>query len=207
MMERCRAIATSTWSDALDRCGIRGVIEGLTLRSGSGCVAGLAVTVKETVGDYPVEAFAVGEFLDAIGPGTILTIALGGASVSTFGGLAARAAVQSSAAGVIIDGACRDLGEIQATGLWLASRHVTPSSGKGRIKVDGINVPVEMAGIAVRPGDMLIGDATGVVCVPADRLDQVLAVAEELSERDARFAEGLREGGRFGDIAARLRHL
>ena len=210
LLERCRAIATSTWSDALDQLGVVGVIHGLTVRSGTGRVVGTAVTVKETVGapgSYPIEAFDVGGFLDAIFPTSILVVEMSGAAVSTFGGLAAQAAVARGVSGVVIDGGSRDVADVQAAGLWLASRHVTPVSGKGRVKVDGINVPITVCSITVNPGDYVIADETGVVCVSADVLMEALPIAEELTARDGRFADALRDGGTFGAVAARLRHL
>src|SRR6185295_17047802 len=113
------------------------------------------------------------------------------------GGLAAQAAVQAGASGVVIDGGCRDLGEIKEAGLWISTRHVTPLSGKRRVKVEAINVPVTLGGIPVRPGDCLIGDETGVVCVQAEMLMDVLAEAEKLVALDGKFAQGMREGLSF----------
>ncbi|MGH9356940.1 MAG: RraA family protein, partial [Terriglobia bacterium] len=187
LLARCAAVATSTWSDALDRFAMPGAITGLALRSGAGRVCGIAVTVKEHVGelgDCEADAFAVGRFLDAISAGSILVVAMGGAAVSTFGGLAARAAVLAGLSGAVIDGGCRDIAEVRASGLWLSSRHVTPVSGRGRVKVEGINVPVSACGVSVIPGDTIIGDETGIVCIGAGRLPDVLAVAEELTAQD-----------------------
>ena len=133
LLQRCCALATSTWSDALDQLGIAGVIQGLALQSGSGCVAGVALTVQETVGPlqaFPREAFAVGSFLDALSEGNILVIEMGGAEVSTFGGLAAQATRNQGAAGVVINGGCRDLAAIRETGLWVPSKRITPISGQ-----------------------------------------------------------------------------
>src|SRR5262245_60252823 len=93
----CLAFNSSCWSDALDRLDISGVCGGLTLRSGQGAMAGIAMTVKERSGDrgtYTVEDFAIADVLDAVQPGGVLVFDLAGAAVSTFGGLAARAAVE-----------------------------------------------------------------------------------------------------------------
>lgn len=207
LFERCRAIATSTWSDALDRLRIAGVIEGLALRSGAEAMCGRAVTVKECAGEYDVAAFSPGDFLDAAQSGDVLIFDAGGAAVSTFGGLAALAAVKKGLAGVVIDGACRDLGEIRASGLWLASRSVTPRSGKGRIKVEAIGVAIEAGGVAIAPGDYLVGDETGIVCIPAAKIEQALTIAEELTRRDGEFAEELRRGQSFGATSAKLGHV
>jgi 3-hexulose-6-phosphate synthase / 6-phospho-3-hexuloisomerase len=198
---------SSTWSDALDRLGIRGLIEGLTLRSGKGCVGGPAITVKETTGEFPVEAFAIADVLDAIEPGCVLVIDVAGAPVSTFGGLAAQAAVQKHAAAVIIDGACRDLAEIQESGLWLASRQVTPLTGKGRVKTEAIGVPVAIGGITVHAGDIIAGDETGMVCIPRDRYSEVMEIAMELNHNDRHFRDLLSKGESFRAAAERLKHL
>ena len=210
LLQRCCALATSTWSDALDQLGIAGVIQGLALQSGSGCVAGVALTVQETVGPlqaFPREAFAVGSFLDALSEGNILVIEMGGAEVSTFGGLAAQATRNQGAAGVVINGGCRDVADIRAYGLWVRSRHITPVSGKGRVRVDGVNVPITVCGVQVNPGDCIIGDETGLVCVGADKLLDALTTAEGLREQDERFADALSDGHSFGSTAARLKHL
>jgi regulator of RNase E activity RraA len=210
VLERCRAIATATWSDVLDTLGVPGVMQGLALRSGAGRVAGTAFTVKETVGalgSETVDAFAVGHFLDAIGPGEILVVEMGGASVSTFGGLAAQASVKRGAVGVVIDGGCRDVDDIRASGLWLSSRHVTPISGKGRVKVDAINVPIRAAGVLVNPGDYIVGDETGVVCIPAGRIEEALRLAEDLARRDEAFADALRAGEHFTDVVKRVKYV
>jgi regulator of RNase E activity RraA len=207
---RCSAITTSTWSDALDLLGIVGVIQGLVHRSGNGCIAGPAVTVKEIAGPldtYGTEAFAVGKFIEAMTPGTVLVIEMDGAPVSSFGGLAAQATRKQGAHGVVIDGGCRDIADIRESGLWLASRHITPVSGKGRLKVEAINIPVLIGGIPVNPGDLIIGDDTGVVCISSQRLPEVFRVAEELRIRDVQFAEALSGGETFTTAAERLKHM
>ncbi|HUA83183.1 MAG TPA: RraA family protein [Bryobacteraceae bacterium] len=199
--------AAATWSDALDQLGIRGVLDGLTLRSGAGPILGPALTVKETAGEFPLEDFRIADILEAITPGAVLVFDAGGAPVSTFGGLAAVAALRKGVSGVIIDGACRDLAEIQDSGLWLASRHVTPLSGKGRIKTEAIGVAVNAGGITVNLGDFIAGDETGIVCIPGDRLEQVAGRTRDLTSRDENFRDLLRAGDSFRAAADRLKHL
>jgi regulator of RNase E activity RraA len=207
---QCRAIGTSTWSDALDIAGVAGVIEGLVLRSGSARIAGPAVTVRESTGPlnaYSTEAFAVGTFLEALTVGSILVIEMNGALVSSFGGLAAQATRNQGALGVVINGGCRDIADIRNSGLWLASRNITPVSGKGRVKVEGVNVPLMMGGTPVIPGDLIVGDETGVVCVSSQRLQDVFRIAEQLRIRDGQFAAALSDGESFAATATRLKHL
>jgi 3-hexulose-6-phosphate synthase / 6-phospho-3-hexuloisomerase len=210
LLSRCRAVATSSWSDALDALHVSGVIHGLTLRSGGGSVAGRAVTVREIAGeldDYPPSMFTPSTFLEAAERDSIIVLAIGGAAVSSCGGLVAQAAVLKGVAGLVVDGGCRDLADIRAAGFWVMSRHVTPVSGRRRVRVDALNVPVTVGGIRVNAGDYIVGDDTGLVCIPADRLDDALRIAEELTEKDVRFSTALREGHTFAAAAMHLGHV
>ena len=92
--------------------------------------------------------------------------------------------------------------------VWLKSGpHVYSPEFDFSVKVEAIRVPVMACGIVVRPGDCIIGDETGVVCVSVERLEEVLPIAEALAARDQDFVESLRRGESFGSAAARLRHL
>lgn len=139
--------------------------------------------------------------------GPVPVVAMDGAGVSTFGGPAARDATSPNVAGVIMDGARRDLDEIRATGLFLASRHVTPRSGRRRVRVAETGGTLTCGGVTVNSGDCVIGDETGVVIVPAGRLLEALALAEELTARDRSFEQALDAGAEFGVVAGKLRHL
>ena len=132
LLARCKKIATSTWSDALDAAGINGVVQGIQRRSGEGRIAGFANTARHAwgaLGEFDRADFAVGKLVAATGPGRVLMLDAGGTAISTFGGIASLAATMRQATAVIIDGACRDVDEIRAAGLWLASRWVTPVTG------------------------------------------------------------------------------
>jgi regulator of RNase E activity RraA len=210
LLQRCRAISTSTWSDALDAFAIDGVVRGLSQRSGHGRIAGLALTVRESSGPlqcYAPQDFSIGDAIEKVAPGQMLLIDSGGAEVSTCGGLAALAAQLRGAEAVIIDGACRDLDEIRRLGLWVASRSVTPVTGKTRIKVEAINEPVRIGGVIVRPGDLVVADETGLVVIPAQKLADVLARAEALLEIDARLEAALKAGKSFSKAAADTHYI
>src|SRR5262245_47693925 len=169
LLKEFQQIGTSTWSDILDEIGMHGVIGGLARRGGEGRFAAFAVTAKAQAGpfgSFKREEFAVGQMIDAAGPGQVLVIDVGGADVSIFGGLASLAAKVKGVEAVVIDGACRDVEEIRETGLWLASRHVTPMTGKTRIKVESIGQPISLGEVSVAPGDILVGDDKGIVVIP-----------------------------------------
>lgn len=210
LLARCGKIGASTWSDALDTCGIAGVVQGIPRRSGEGRIVGFATTARHiwgTWGDFDRADFAVGQLVAATGPGRVLMVDAGGSVISTFGGIASLAASLRKATAVVIDGGCRDVDEIQAAGLWLASRWVTPVTGKTRLKLQSLGKPVTVGGVLVSEGDLVIGDDTGIVVVPRAELQRVLAEAEGMVEVDNAVEKGVREGKTFSESAAAANYI
>ncbi|MGY8669152.1 RraA family protein [Bradyrhizobium sp. UFLA05-109] len=209
ILERARRLATATLGDALDAFGIPGVMSGITRRTGSGRVAGFAQTMLQQaapLGSFSFDDFAVGSAFDATSRNTVLVVDMGSADVSTFGGLAALTFTLHDAAGAVVDGGCRDIEEIARLGLTVASRTVTPRTGKGRLRIVSQGEAITCGGVCVRPDDLVIMDDTGIVVVPQDKILAILTAAEELDRRDANFAERLKTGGSFARAAASLRH-
>lgn len=195
ILQRSRAIGTATWSDAMDERGIPGVVSGLLHRSGSGRCAGYAMTVRGEVGElgrFTRADFGLDRMLASAGPTQVLVVELGGAEVSGMGGIGALNASVRGIEGVLIDGGCRDVEDIRATGLWVASRHVTPRTGKLRVKLGFFGEPARLGGVLVRKGDLVVADATGIVIVPQERIVEVLALAEELDATDSKKEDALR---------------
>jgi len=210
LLARCTAIGVSSWSDALDELAIGGVLQGITQRSGSGRMCGFAVTARQLpgrLGDFEKSDFAVGRLVAAAGPGKVLMVDVGGAPVSTLGGLASLAASKQGASGVVIDGGCRDIDEIRATKLWLASRWVVPTTGKRRLKLQPLGGTVSVGGIEVSQGDLVVGDETGIVVVPRAKLLEVLEQAGRIVAVDERVEAAIRAGESFGSAAAAAGYL
>ena len=99
-------------------------------------------------------------------------------------------------AGTVIDGACRDIALCIELGYPIYSRSYSMRTGKDRVQVDGTQVPVNIGNARVRPGDLLVGNADGVVVIPREREDEVLDIAEavETAENAIRLAvaDGMR---------------
>lgn len=204
LLARCRAVDPGAWSDAMDQLDLDGLVEGLALRSGQGGMCGFAVTARQVPGrlhDFDKADFAIGRIVDSVGAGQVLVIDVGGEPISSMGGLAAYSTRQRGAAGVLIDGACRDLHEIRDTGLWLASRHVSPRTGKGRLRTQQLGEPVRVGGITVAQGDLVSGDETGIVVVPRARLVDVLERAEAVLKLDRQVEERIKRGESFSGAA------
>ena len=92
---------------------------------------------------------------------------------SLLGGRAVAAARAAGLAGIVVDGAVRDVDEIVAQGLpvWAAAR--TAQTGRGRVEAVEINGPLAVGGVQVVPGDIVVADASGIAFVPVAVFDQV----------------------------------
>jgi regulator of RNase E activity RraA len=185
---------TGTASDAMDQCGIAGAVPGSTLRptDPGARLVGQAVTVLNRPLDQPV-AQAVARRVSRLGeieahnlaePGDVLVIQ-GVAEISSMGGISAAVGKRQGEAGAVVDGAVRDIDRSRAIGYPVWASGVSPITGKWRIATVAVNVPVVIAGVPVRPGDLVLADAVGVCFVPAARAAEVLAVARRLAEAEA----------------------
>jgi regulator of RNase E activity RraA len=203
LVEGFRAVGTSTLGDILDGMGLQGVICGLrALKDGTGLV-GPAVTVKEVsgvLGTYGTEDFAIGKVIDYAKPGDVLVFDNGGKEISTWGGLASTAAKIKGIEGVVIDGGCRDADQIVGLDFPVFSRHITPTTGKTRIKILEVNGIVQCGGIRISPGDIIVADQTGIIVVPQDKARDILEKAEEAEKAEEHFVEELKKGKTFSEI-------
>jgi len=190
---------TGTTADALDECRIAGVVPGSTLRPSDPAarVVGQAITVLNT----SVQAFSAktSGLADIEGhnlaqPGDVLVVQ-GIANISSMGGISASVGKRQGEAGAIVDGAVRDIDHSRKIGYPVWSSSVSPLTGKWRIRTVAVNRPVSIAGVTVRPGDLVIADEVGVCFVPFERAAEVLAVAQRLAKREedrlAKLASGL----------------
>lgn len=153
-------------------------------------MAGQALTVRVRPGDN----LMIHKALMMAQPGDVLVIDGGGdVSQALVGGLMRTTCVTRSVAGLVIDGAIRDLCEWAEDGMPIFARghaHRGPSKdGPGEI-----NVPVAVAGLAVMPGDLIVGDADGVIAIPAAELPSVLEKTRAHLAKEAQIRETNRAG-------------
>ena len=79
--------------------------------------------------------------------------------------------------GTVIDGVCRDIPMIKKLSYNIFTKGHYMVTGKDRVEVDAVNVPVSISGVQVKHGDIILGDDTGVICIPSEAAERVLAVA------------------------------
>ena len=194
-LERLRQLDTCAISDALDTLVLSGATtELMPLWPVPHVVVGRALTV--TAGprqsDRPAAHIAASA-IDVADAEDVLVIAnQGRLDVSCWGGILARAAVHRGVRGVIVDGACRDIGESEELRFPVFGRAVVPVSARGRIVQLATQEPVEVAGTVVHPGDLVLADRNGVVFVPQGKVDVVLELAERIQERENNMVAAVR---------------
>ena len=125
------------------------------------------------------------------------------ARIGPWGELLSTAAAVRGAAGALMDGCVRDVKAIRAMGFAVFHGGIAPLDSKGRGQIMAIDVPIECAGVKVNSGDLVFGDADGVVVVPAAVEDEVLALAFEKVAGERNTLRDLKAGHRITDVFAR----
>ena len=188
-----REVSSSNISDAMHRKGaMRGI---LPINLGSKIV-GRAVTVQTFAGDWakPVEA------IDLAGPGDVLVIYNGSNFIAPWGGLATLSCKIKGIEGAVIDGAVRDVDEIRAMNYPIFSSGITPNAGDPK-GMGEINSEITCAGQAVKPGDYIVGDESGVVVIPKERAYEIARRAKEVQKTESRLYEEIRRGSTLSQVA------
>jgi 4-hydroxy-4-methyl-2-oxoglutarate aldolase len=199
--ERLAKLDSCALSDALDRLGLNGSVLGLRSLAAQGGFSGRAITVE--VG--PVEPGApattgtprhmCAAAVDSSGPGDVIVVSNGGrVDAACWGGILSLGAVVRGVSGVVIDGAPRDVDEAAELGLCVYGRAPVQRTARGRLRELTWNQSVSIAGVPVAPGDWVRADGSGVTVCPASRIEDILAIAEEISARERLMIQAVRAG-------------
>jgi 4-hydroxy-4-methyl-2-oxoglutarate aldolase len=188
--------------DALDSLSLAGAALGLHSLSVPGRIAGRVITVDltEAGGSAPRRHLGTAA-IDAATPGDVIVVAHHGRTdVSGWGGVLCAGACQRGVAGVIVDGAVRDVDQAAGYGLPVFAAAAVPRTARGRVAERDWNVPVTIAGVAVSPGDYVIADGSGVVFVPRAHAEAVLTKAEAIAGKEERMAARALAGEPMADV-------
>jgi len=131
--------------------------------------------------------------------GSVLVADLQGARHGHWGEVLAIAAQQRSLAGLVIHGGRRDVAELAALDFSVFARHVTVV-GIGKLHTGAFAVPIRVAGATVEPGDLVVGDADGVVVIPAADVAGTLESADVRVTAEERALDALRAGATTLDL-------
>jgi regulator of RNase E activity RraA len=187
-------------ADAVDQVvGKRGYLAHDMRPYVAGAFVGRAATalVKPAAPEQATPALAVKhsvEMIDNANPGDVGVIVMEGSlDVAAIGGLMGTAAKARGMAGMVLDGAVRDIAELRALALPVYARAVSPATAVSRYASVAKQVPVDCAGVTIAPGDIIVAGEDGVVVVPKDRAADVLKRSQEIDQRESKMVPYIKQ--------------
>ncbi|MFJ8236177.1 RraA family protein [Ureibacillus sp. NPDC094379] len=178
IVELYNSIPTTCISDALD--GLNNLHPSIKPLQEDYVLSGRAFTVKMPVGDN----LAVLKAIRNANAGDILVIdAKGDEYRAIAGDFVVGMAKTMGLGGIVVDGVIRDVKGIKELGFPVFCKGTTVAAS-GKAGVGEVNVPISCGGVSVNPGDMIVGDADGVVVIPKEREDEILKKAQEKLVKD-----------------------
>jgi 4-hydroxy-4-methyl-2-oxoglutarate aldolase len=191
-------------SDAMDALGLPGALSGLFPIWEGARFVGRAIPMQLAEGPAPAGGPRVhlgARAIDRGGPGDVIVVANEErVAMGAWGGLLSRAAARNGINGVVVDGACRDVDEARELGFGVHARSGVVATARGRVHEVSVGEPVEIGGVTVRAGDLVIADGSGVVVVPGERAGDVLDAAEKIAAREALMIADLDAGAAAVDV-------
>lgn len=200
---RLSRLDSAAISDALDALEMSGVVVGLqSVSLPDAAIVGRVRTVQAGPRrEDGAQAHIAAALVDNTEPGDVIVIANDGRTdVSCWGGLLGRAASRHGVAGVIVDGAFRDVQENAELGIAVFARASVPLSGRGRIVQHAMDDRITVAGVQVDSGDWVIADRTGIAFIRGLDLESVVSLAERIVDREAAMADEVERGSAVANV-------
>lgn len=191
-IELLTRVSTPNISDAMHRKGamknIRSICPGTKM-------AGRAVTVQTFPGDWAKTV----EAIDIARAGDVIVIYNGSQHVAPWGELATLSSINKGVAGVVIDGAVRDVDDIRRINFPVFATSVVPNAGEPK-GFGEINAEIQCGGQTVNPGDFIVGDDNGVVVVPKERGYEIARRAVEVEKNERRIRNEIKRGKTLSEV-------
>jgi len=205
-----RMLSTANVSDGLDRLDIKGAPHGIgPLWDSCPKIVGPAATLKLVPLGQAEESPVLGT-LEAVKrgrPGDALVIDQGGRmDVNSYGGVAGFTTRHFGLVGCVIDGVTRDIDEYKQLNLPVYGRGFIQQSIRNRCACAGYGIEVELGGVPVRPGDLIMADENGVCVVPQDKIAEVLELAKLFKSIEDTVIEAVRSGADPVEAHQRVRY-
>ena len=216
---------SAVFSDVCDAMGLRSqtVSPGIMPLGGKGTLMGWARTALSRPVNEPPARHYGGEidFIDSLRPGDVAVVDCSQHPAAAWGELFSTAAKGRGARGAVIldgrvphavllelfDGLIRDRRKIEELGFSVYSRGHRPTDSLGRVSIQEADTTIQLGGVEVRTGDLIVADEDGITVVPRERAEEAVerAVAKATTENKAR--DLLLAGGTLADVWERFRVL
>jgi regulator of RNase E activity RraA len=199
IIEGFKKLTAAAVSDALDRLGLHGACLGIAPLATGYRMVGRAFTLKYI--PVGVVKGTVGDYIDDVPPGGVVVLDNAGRlDCTVWGDILTSVAHKRGIAGTVIHGVCRDIARSFELRYPIFSRGKFMRTGKDRVQVEGMNVPVSLGDVQVRPGDVVIGSDDGIVIVPKDREEEVLSVTQSVSQAEDQILSEALKGNRLDEV-------
>ncbi len=191
-IELLKRVSTPNISDAMHRKGamknIRSICPGTKM-------VGRAVTVATFPGDWAKTV----EAIDIAREGDVIVIYNGSPHVAPWGELATLSCINKGVAGVVIDGAVRDVDDIRRLKFPVFATSIVPNAGEPK-GFGEINAEIKCGGETVKPGDFIAGDDNGVVVIPKERGYEIARRAVEVGKNESRIRDEIKRGKTLSEV-------
>ncbi|VVB97062.1 Bifunctional enzyme Fae/Hps [uncultured archaeon] len=191
-IELLRRVSTPNISDAMHRKGAMKNIHSICLGTKA---VGRAVTVQTFEGDWAKSV----EAIDVAKQGDVIVIYNGSPHVAPWGELATLSCINKGVAGVVIDGAVRDVDDIRRLNFPVFSASIMPNAGEPK-GFGEINAEIQCGDQIVKPGDFIVGDDNGVVVIPKERGYEVARRAVEVEKNERRIRDEIKRGKTLSEV-------
>lgn len=194
--KRLLKLSTTNISDALDKIGVRGAVSGILPMYNCPRIVGRAVTIKITAAGMLKSKHHLGvHAIASARKGDIIVIDNhGDLQNNCWGEILSMGAKMKGVSGVVVDGAARDIDMCEEFEFPVFARATVPITARGRIMQESFNEVIRVGDVQVRPGDIIMADINGVVVIPVEKVDEVLAAADEIFQKEAAMVAELKKG-------------
>jgi 3-hexulose-6-phosphate synthase/6-phospho-3-hexuloisomerase len=192
IIELLRLVSTPNISDAMHRKGAMKNIHSIC--TGTKTV-GKAVTVQTFAGDWAKTV----EAIDVAVAGDVIVIYNGSPHVAPWGELATLSCINKGVAGVVIDGAVRDVDDIRKINFPVFATSIVPNAGEPK-GFGEINAQIQCGGQTVNPGDLIVGDDNGVVVIPQERAYEIARRSVEVEKNERRIRDEIKRGKTLSEV-------
>jgi regulator of RNase E activity RraA len=206
IVQGLRELPTATISDALDRLGIVGQCLGIAPLDPAFRLAGRAFTLRYRPTGL-VERGNVGDYIDDVPPGDIVVLDNAGrVDCTVWGDILTAVSHRRGIGGTVIHGVCRDVQRALDLSYPIFTRGRYMRTGKDRVEVESMQAPVSLGDVQVRPGDILVGDADGILVIPRVRESEVFDTAREIEEAEQAIERETAKGIRLDEARRAFRY-
>jgi regulator of RNase E activity RraA len=203
IIEEYYKVTTCMVSDALDKLGLPAGVWGIGPMHGK-CkkIVGPAITMKIVpYGSYNPSGHMGSDPMAVAEAGDVLVYDNGGRlDQNCWGDIVTWSSIQRGIIGTIVDGAVRDMDEVEEIGFPVFARGHTPLTARGRNVQADYNCVIQIGGVQCNPGDIVMADVNGVAIVPESKAKEILAVALDIRDKEAFMIEQIKGGISFLEV-------